>query len=153
MLCNGQAVFLPCSQIWKHKRLPDFWLLIISIIHYSLATNLACQVAIWVLVLLNEHFLIAQSTISKTKITMSQPNKCFCITTFCGYFPHSYQRMALIVPQIVVVLVKRELSDGSVNQSRVRRLNLPQYPVKITASNALSCKTVKIQNLSIFRMK
>ena len=34
-------------------------------------------------------------------------------------------RMPLIVSQIVVVLVNRKLSDGSVNWPRVRRSNLP----------------------------
>ena len=37
--------------------------------------------------------------------------------------------MASIVSQIVVVLVSRELSDGSVNWPRIRRRNLPKYSV------------------------
>ena len=37
--------------------------------------------------------------------------------------------MVSIVSQIVVILVNRELSDGSVNWPRVRRRSLPQYPV------------------------
>ena len=38
---------------------------------------------------------------------------------------------ALIVSQMVVVLVNKELSDGSVNWPRTRRRNLPQYPVML----------------------
>ena len=36
--------------------------------------------------------------------------------------------MASIVLQIIVVLVNRELAEGSVNWPRVRRRNLGQYP-------------------------
>ena len=40
--------------------------------------------------------------------------------------------MAPTVPQIVVVLVNRALSDGSVNWPRVRRCNYPLYLVKVS---------------------
>ena len=36
------------------------------------------------------------------------------ITNFCGHLPYYHQRIAPIVSQIVVVLLNRELSDGSV---------------------------------------
>ena len=39
--------------------------------------------------------------------------------------------MASFISQIVVVLVNRELSEGSVNWPRVRRRNLRQYPIII----------------------
>ena len=43
-----------------------------------------------------------------------------CITSFCGHRLRYHQRMAFIISQIVVDLVKRELSAG-----RSRRHNQP----------------------------
>ena len=51
----------------------------------------------------------------------------YIVTSICGNLPRC--RMASIISQIVVVLVNRMLSDGSVSWPRVRRRNLPQYPV------------------------
>ena len=45
------------------------------------------------------------------------------ITSFCGHLPRYHYRMASIVSQIVVVLVNRELSVGSVNRPHVSRHN------------------------------
>ena len=43
----------------------------------------------------------------------------FIITSFYGHLPRYYYQIVFIVSQIVVVLVNRELSDGSVNWPHV----------------------------------
>ena len=44
----------------------------------------------------------------------------YIITSFCGLLPLYHQRMASIVARIGVVLVNRELNDGSVNWPQVK---------------------------------
>ena len=44
----------------------------------------------------------------------------YIITSFCGLLPLYHQRMASIVARIDVVLVNRELNDGSVNWPQVK---------------------------------
>ena len=45
----------------------------------------------------------------------------FYITSFYGHLPRYHWRTASIVSQIVLILINRKLSDGSVNWPRVRR--------------------------------
>ena len=53
------------------------------------------------------------------------------ITSFCGYLSRCHDHMAFVVSHIVVVLVNRVLSEGSVKWLHVRRCNYPKKLVMI----------------------
>ena len=84
------------------------------------------------------HFLYLSTKVLRVvffRNTVIQSRLLF-ITSFCGHLSCYHQRMASIVSQIVVVLVNRKLSDGSVNWPWVRRRNLPQYSVMVHQSKS-----------------
>ena len=58
-----------------------------------------------------------------------QPEKLLAFASICLVIISKWPQLSL------VVLVNRELSDGSVNWPRVGRRNLPKYPVMIHSQN------------------
>ena len=57
--------------------------------------------------------------------------------------------MGSIFSQIVMILVNRELSDGSVNWPRVRRRDHPQYPVMAIKCGLCGLKCLLVPKLPL----